>query len=893
MRGSIRSVRAVDQGVKAPEFDVVELAVEVAIGLDPLEVEERRELVFRHAPRAPRGRLKRCAAPDAFDAGVVQPGRARLDVQLAHRDMFKRRPELSQRERLIPIGVVRLERLGRERRDRFGAADAGDRADRRGHHGICAPRRKDRPLGKGKLRRDPCGVRRRRRRFGRGDSGRRLPDPCLVLAGAGAERGAKKGEGKRAHHNSGHRLSAQRTLQRPIARNRGDGKPDLTRGQRIPEVNGGKEIGIALRPAARDKAPLSLSPTTLMLHINDVTFRIDGRPLFEQATAAISDGWKVGFVGRNGAGKSTLLKMIRGEAAPESGEIALRKGRRIGGVAQEAPATDDSLIETVLSFDRERAALLAEAEDAVDPQRIAEIHTRLADIDAHSAEARAGEILSGLGFDADAQKRPTRAFSGGWRMRVALAGVLFSAPDLLLLDEPTNYLDIEGTIWLEGYLQRFPFTAMIVSHDRDFLNRAATHILALEDMKLTVSPGDYDTYERRRAEARALALSFRARQEAQRRHMQAFIDRFRAKASKAKQAQSRIKALEKMQLVAAPPPESATTFQFRDPKPPMAPPLIRLVEADLGYEPGKPVLRNVSLRIDQDDRIAILGPNGEGKSTLVKSLSSRLALLKGDIFRHKKIDIAYFAQHQLDELKPKQSALDHVRALMPEATEAETRSAAAAMGFGAAKADTAVEKLSGGEKARLLLGLITFNGPHVIVLDEPTNHLDIDARAALVEALNAYAGAVLLITHDAHLVESVADRLLLVKGGKVAPFDGDIDDYRALVLDASKTAAAKSAKATDDKRAGARRDSAIAREALAPLKKKAEAEERRLDELNAILPRLDAALAEPGLYETNLSRAQKLQRERAALLEAIGKAETTWLATLEAYETARTEVLDA
>jgi ATP-binding cassette subfamily F protein 3 len=630
-----------------------------------------------------------------------------------------------------------------------------------------------------------------------------------------------------------------------------------------------------------------------MLHIHDVTFRIEGRALFEQATAAVADGWKVGFVGRNGAGKSTLLRMIRGELHPESGEVNLRKGRRVGGVAQEAPASDASLIDTVLAFDMERAALIAEADRAEDPQRIAEIHTRLADIGAHSAEARAAEILAGLGFDATAQRRAAREFSGGWRMRVALAGVLFSAPDLLLLDEPTNYLDIEGTIWLEGYLQRYPHTALIVSHDRDFLNRAATHILALEDRKLAVSPGDYDTYERRRAEARALAASFRAKQEAQRRHMQAFIDRFRAKASKAKQAQSRVKALEKMQIVAAPPPEAGVAFRFRDPKPPMAPPLIRLVEADLGYEADKPVLRKVSLRIDQDDRIAILGPNGEGKSTLVKSLSARLPLLSGDLFRHKKIDVAYFAQHQLDELKPKQTPYEHVRALMPDATEAETRSAAAGMGFGAVKADTLVEKLSGGEKARLLLGLITFNGPHVIVLDEPTNHLDIDARSALVEALNDYAGAVLLITHDAHLVQSVADRLWLVKGGKVAPFDGDIDDYRALILDAGKTSPGAAPARAEDARTAQRRDGAVAREALAPLRRKSEAEEKRLDELNAILPRLDAALAEQGLYESNPQRALKLQRERAALVDAIAKAEEAYLEALEAYEAARIEQMSA
>ena len=625
-----------------------------------------------------------------------------------------------------------------------------------------------------------------------------------------------------------------------------------------------------------------------MLHINDVTYRIEGRLLLDQATAAVSDGWKVGFVGRNGTGKSTLLRLIRGEIHPDAGEISIRKGRRIGGVAQEAPASAASLIETVLASDGERAALLAEAESSTDPARIAEIHVRLADIGAHSAEARAAAILSGLGFDAAAQARPCAEFSGGWRMRVALAGVLFSAPDLLLLDEPTNYLDLEGAIWLETYLRRYPYTVLIVSHDRDFLNRTATHILALEARKLTVSPGDYDTYERRRAEQRALAVSFRARQEAQRRHMQAFIDRFRAKASKAKQAQSRIKALEKMQLVALPPDERATPFDFKAPDPPMAPPLVRVVDADLGYAEDAPVLRGVNLRLDQDDRIAILGPNGEGKSTLVKSIAGRLKPLSGAVYKHKKLDIAYFAQHQLDELKAGRSAYDHVRELMPDGTEAQVRAATAALGFGAEKADTAVGKLSGGEKARLLLGLITFHGPHIIILDEPTNHLDIDAREALAEALNDYAGAVILITHDAHLAEAVADRLWLVRGGRAVPYDGDLEDYRALILDAARTAPqASNGKA--DPRASSRRGAALAREQISPLKKKADAEERRLDELNAILVRLDAALAEPGLYETNLPRATKLQKERAALVAAISRAEEAWLAALDAFERARSE----
>ena len=623
-----------------------------------------------------------------------------------------------------------------------------------------------------------------------------------------------------------------------------------------------------------------------MLHINSLSYRIEGRVLFDQATAAISDGWKVGFVGRNGTGKSTLLRMIKGELNAGDDEISLRKGRRIGGVDQEAPASDASLIETVLACDDERASLLAEAETASAPERIAEIQTRLADIGAYSAEARAGTILGGLGFSAEAQTRPCHEFSGGWRMRVALAGVLFSAPDLLLLDEPTNYLDLEGAVWLESYLKRYPYTALIVSHDRELLNNAVTHILALENGKLAITPGGYDAYEHLRAEARAQAASFKARQEARRRHMQAFVDRFRAKASKAKQAQSRLKALEKLQTVAEPISERTLPFHFPNPKP-MAPPIIRVVNAHLGYETGKPVLRDVNLRLDHDDRIVILGANGEGKSTLVKALSARLSPLSGNIYKHKKLKIAYFAQHQIDELRPKETAYDHVRTLIPDATEAETRSATARLGFGAEKADIKVEKLSGGEKARLLLGLVTFHGAHLLILDEPTNHLDISAREALIEALNDFDGAVLLITHDAHLASQVADRLWLVKGGGAAPYDGDLEDYRAIVLAATKTPSQNAgADKGPNERDAARKRAADARAALAPLKKTADALEARVGALNDTLARLDDALAEPGLFEKNLARATKLNKERAALVAAIAKTEEDWLAALEEYETA-------
>lgn len=629
-----------------------------------------------------------------------------------------------------------------------------------------------------------------------------------------------------------------------------------------------------------------------MLHINDLTYRIEGRMLFDQATAMVADGWKVGFTGKNGTGKSTLFRLLHDEIHPDDGTVSLRPGRRIGSVAQEAPATNDSLLETVLSADKERLTLLAQAETESDPDEIARIHTRLADIEAHSAESRAATVLAGLGFSDADQKKPCADFSGGWRMRVALASVLFSKPDLLLLDEPTNYLDLEGTVWLENYLRRYPYTAIIISHDRELLNRSVTHILALEHGKLTISPGGYDDFAKRRAEQRRLAEAQASKTEAQRAHMEAFVARFRAKASKAKQAQSRLKALEKLETVDIPVAERTTPFHFPDPNPVMAPPIVRLAEASLGYGEHV-VLRNITLRIDDDDRIAILGSNGQGKSTLVKAIAGRLSPLDGNIYKHKKLKIAYFAQHQLDELRPEETPYQHVRALMEEAsevTEAQARSKTAALGFGPEKADVKVKNLSGGEKARLLFGIITFDGPHLMILDEPTNHLDIDSRDALIEAINAYKGAVLLITHDAHIAESTADRLWEVKDGAVHRLEEDLSDYRERVLAASKSAP------TDERpdkpkvnQADARREAAAKREALKPLKKKITAAEKRLQDITAVLGRIDEALAEPGLFETNLDRATMLSQKRARALEAQEEAELAWLDASEAYEAAINE----
>ena len=630
-----------------------------------------------------------------------------------------------------------------------------------------------------------------------------------------------------------------------------------------------------------------------MLHVNDLTYRIEGRTLFDQATAVIADGWTVGFTGRNGTGKSTLFKMIRDEIDPDGGSVTLREGRRLGWVAQEAPGTQDSLLDTVLAADTERESLLAQAETETDPHKIAAVQTRLADIDAYSAEARAAIVLSGLGFSPEEQARPCAEFSGGWRMRVALAGVLFARPDLLLLDEPTNYLDLEGAVWLETYLKRYPYTAIVISHDRGLLNRSVSHILALEHGKLSVEPGTYDDYARRRAERHKLATAQAANVETQRAHMQAFVDRFKAKASKARQAQSRVKALEKLATVEIPVAERTTPFHFPDPKPQMAPPLVRLEGATLGYGDHK-VLRDLSLRIDEDDRIAILGSNGQGKSTLVKAIADKLKPLEGRLYKHKKLKVAYFAQHQVDELRLKESPFDHVRALMEDATEAQVRSRTAQIGFGFEKADTKVEKLSGGEKARLLFGLIAFDHPHMMILDEPTNHLDIDSRDALIEALNDYKGAVLLITHDAHIAEATADRLWEVKDGAVTAFEGDLGDYRERVLAAAKTdKVGKKAPAKPQEPAltpaEQRKAAAERRKALQPLRNKVKDAEKRSDVARGLIDDLDRDLAEPGLFERDLERATTLSQRRARAVEARDQAEEDWLEAQEAYEAALAE----
>ncbi|CEJ87648.1 putative ABC transporter, ATP-binding protein with duplicated ATPase domains [Hyphomicrobium sp. GJ21] len=628
-----------------------------------------------------------------------------------------------------------------------------------------------------------------------------------------------------------------------------------------------------------------------MLHINDLTYRIEGRPILEQATVAIPSGHKVGLVGRNGAGKTTLLRLLKGEIAPDDGSISIPRNARLGHVAQEAPGGDDSLLNWVLSSDTERASLLAEAEHATDPQRIAEIQIRLTDIDAHSAPSRAARILSGLGFDEEAQRRACREFSGGWRMRVALGAILFLKPDILLLDEPTNYLDLEGTLWLENHLKAYPHTVLIVSHDRDLLNRAVGSILHLDRGKLTLYAGGYDDFEETRREKQRLEMKLMKKQDEQRRHLQAFIDRFKAKASKAAQAQSRVKALAKMQPIAAQVDDRVVPFRFPDPQKVIASPLLRIEKASAGYDTATPILTGLDLRIDNDDRIALLGQNGNGKSTLAKLIAGRLTPLSGNVFGAQKVEVGYFAQHQLDDLLPTATPYDYMLKLMPEATEAQRRTKLGTFGFSADKADTQCGKLSGGEKARLLLALTAFHGPHVLILDEPTNHLDIDSREALVHALMEYNGTVILISHDRHLIEATADRLWLVRNGTVKSYDGDMESYRALLLEER---GARTAERRDDRtdgeakasRTDQRRAAAEKRAELAPLKKTMVAAEKLVDKLTKEIAALDALLADPALYTKDPGRAQSTAQERGQLSKQLGEAEESWLLATEAYEDA-------
>jgi ATP-binding cassette, subfamily F, member 3 len=596
-----------------------------------------------------------------------------------------------------------------------------------------------------------------------------------------------------------------------------------------------------------------------MLRIADITYSVEGRPLFEGASATIPTGHKVGLVGRNGTGKTTLFRLIKAELALEGGEITLPSRAKIGGVAQEVPSSSTSLLNTVLEADTERTALLYEADHATDPSRIADIQTRLADIDAWSAEGRASAILKGLGFDAEAQLRPCSDFSGGWRMRVALAGVLFAQPDLLLLDEPTNYLDLEGALWLESYLQKYPHTVLIISHDRGLLNRAVQGILHLDARKLTYWNGPYDQFARQMAERRAVLTAEAKKQDLRRAHLQSFVDRFKAKASKAVQAQSRVKMLEKMTPITAPEEAKKQVFTFPAPEE-LSPPIINMDNAAVGYGGV----------IHVDDRIALLGRNGEGKSTLSKLLAAKLTTAEGKVIRHSKLRIGYFAQHQVDELFIDETPLQHLQRLRPAEGQPRLRARLAGFGLLADQAETVVGRLSGGQKARLSLLLATIDAPHLLILDEPTNHLDMESREALVEALMEYSGAVVLVSHDMHLLGLVADRLWLVKGGVVEPYTEDLEAYRRQLL------------AGDEPKVEAKpveKPKKVSRDEVLALKSEVRKCEERLAKLNDMRDKLAKKLADPALYEAGrVGELETWNKKYAEVMEGLDRAEAMWLA---------------
>jgi len=617
-----------------------------------------------------------------------------------------------------------------------------------------------------------------------------------------------------------------------------------------------------------------------LLIARSVTIRLGGRTLLDAADLTVDPGRRIGLVGRNGAGKSTLLKAIAGELAIDDGEIRLAQRARLGQVKQEAPEGEKSLIDIVLEGDQERLSLLAEINTAP-PERMAEIHERLLTIEADSAPARAATILAGLGFDAAAQSRPVGSFSGGWRMRVALATALFAAPDLLLLDEPTNHLDLEATLWLETWLAKFPGAAIVVSHDRGLLDRCVDSIAHLDRGKISVTPGGYDEFVRIRTERASQQAAAAAKITAQKAHMQAYVDRFRYKASKARQAQSRLKAIARLPAIDTVLEDHVTRFNFPEPAQ-LAPPILTMEKVTVGYG-GPPILRGLSLRVDMDDRIALLGANGNGKSTLAKLIAGRLAPDTGSMHRSGKLRVGYFAQHQSDELVANDTPIDHMARALPRALPGQVRSQLARFGLDADRATTPVKNCSGGEKARLLLALATRDAPQLLILDEPTNHLDIDAREALVRALANFEGAVLLITHDPHLVDLVADTLWLVADGTVKPFDGDLDDYRALLTERARPAPkADAGSLRDDRRARA-----DARAAVAPLRKAAKDAEARIAKLTSERKRLEAKLADPDLY-TSVRKGEvaAAQSTLAALKRQLATAETEWLVAEEALELA-------
>lgn len=623
-----------------------------------------------------------------------------------------------------------------------------------------------------------------------------------------------------------------------------------------------------------------------MLNFSNITVRLGGAVILDGATAALPPGARVGMIGRNGAGKSTLMKVVAGLLDPDDGSVDMPKGARMGYIAQEAPAGAETPLDTVLAADTERAALLEEAETADEPNRIGEIHERLNMIEAHSAPARAAKILIGLGFDEKAQQQPMDSFSGGWRMRVALAALLFSQPELLLLDEPSNHLDLEATLWLENFLTSYQATILVISHERDLLNNVVDHILHLQGGKTTLYPGGYDAFEKQRAERQAQMAASREKQVAQREKLQAFVDRWGAKAHSAKQAQSRVKALSRMEPIAAAVEDPSLSFHFPSPAE-LKPPLITLDDAAVGYGDNI-ILSSLNLRLDPDDRTALLGRNGNGKTTLARLLASQLEPKAGSMSKSGKLTVGYFTQYQVEELDTTDTPLEHMTRLMKEAKPGAVRAQLGRFGFSGDKATMKVGKLSGGERARLALALITRDAPHLLILDEPTNHLDVDAREALVHALNEYTGAVILVSHDRHMLELTADRLVMVDSGKAGEFSGSLNDYTDFVLGKNQEAKPTAGGGSGGNRKEERRLAAERRKQQSELRKTASTAEKKIEILGKKLSAIDRAMFDPASAKQDYAdlTMTELMKLRASIQDELEQSEAAWLEANEALETA-------
>lgn len=613
-----------------------------------------------------------------------------------------------------------------------------------------------------------------------------------------------------------------------------------------------------------------------MINFKDISFSIGGVSLFENSSAFVPTGHKVGIVGRNGTGKTTLFKLILKELVLDSGIIEVPKNFKIGSVAQEAPSSEETLIDTVLSADIERTKLLKDSETETDPNKIASIHVRLADIDAYSAEARASTILSGLGFAQENQNKPCSSFSGGWRMRVALASVLFSNPDLLLLDEPTNYLDFEGTVWLENFLQKFKNTVLVISHDRNLLNKSVNGILHLSARKLQFYTGNYDAFDDERRNQLEQKLTLKNKQDAQRAHIESFVNRFKAKASKAKQAQSRIKILEKMKPIVIEEDQKIPKFKFLDVVK-FAPPLVTLDKVIVGYN-NLPVLKNINLQINPDDRIGLLGVNGEGKSTFSKLIAKKLPKMEGVFNMPQKLKVGYFAQHQLDELRPDETPFQHLTLKLDKEIPSRIRAILGSAGFTFETMDLEVKRLSGGQKARLLILLVIMEKPDLLILDEPTNHLDIESREALIMALNQYSGSLILVSHDAFLVERLVDRLLVVKNGNVSEFEGDIHEYRKLIL-SGKTVG-------EDKKTNKNKIiNSNFRESVSNLKKTLSSIEKKILDYEKQRQLLETEMLDTGFYEpSNNKRIEEVNVNLKTINNKILEEEKRWEKIFEKIE---------